>query len=305
MTAFKTAAAAVAISLLAACGGGGGGGGNSSNEGPSGPNPGPVLDQIRSLTEAAPPAETAADQDARSPSIVSRADSLLLSNVYAHTSSSDLPTFRLRASCSGTVCRLEERRLGYYDTISLSDLGIVSGNEQPVGTKHGVTLIRDTGQHEGVDYRSLGAWMQNAGFSVQVDRETVEGVQINSRIGIVAGDLTGSPPAGGATWQGLMVGTPAEGTGRGDRLQGDATLTYSLADQTMGATFTNIQNIDRLRAHSVSTVSFTDVLVKANGEFQAGLTGNHIQGGFYGPGHAEVAGIFEQQNIVGAFGAKR
>ena len=41
----------------------------------------------------------------------------------------------------------------------------------------------------------------------------------------------------------------------------------------------------------------------ADGTFEAGLTGNRIQGGFYGPGHAEAAGIFEQSNIVGAFGA--
>ena len=37
----------------------------------------------------------------------------------------------------------------------------------------------------------------------------------------------------------------------------------------------------------------------------AGEAGDRIQGGFYGPGHAETAGIFEQSNIVGAFGAKR
>ena len=43
----------------------------------------------------------------------------------------------------------------------------------------------------------------------------------------------------------------------------------------------------------------------ADGTYRAGLTGNRIQGGFYGPNHAEAAGIVEQNGIVGAFGAKR
>ena len=38
--------------------------------------------------------------------------------------------------------------------------------------------------------------------------------------------------------------------------------------------------------------------------FTSGYTGNQIQGGFYGPGHAETAGVFEQAGIVGSFGAK-
>ncbi len=102
-----------------------------------------------------------------------------------------------------------------------------------------------------------------------------------------------------------MAGTPTTGAGRGDRLQGNATLTYNLNTQMLGAAFTNIQNIDRLQAHPVSTVRFTGVLVDARGRFQAGGTGNRIQGGFYGSGHAEATGVFEQSNIVGAFGAKR
>ena len=30
-----------------------------------------------------------------------------------------------------------------------------------------------------------------------------------------------------------------------------------------------------------------------------------VQGGFYGPNHAEATGVFEQAGIAGAFGAKR
>ncbi len=297
---FRTLAALAAAFALAACGGGGGG---ASNGGPN--NPGAALDQIRTLTGAAPPAETAGDQDARAPGIVSRADSLLVSTIRGETDSRDLPTFALRASCSGTSCTVTEPTTGYSDTIRLSDLEFVPGDDQPVGTKRGVTLIRSTGRHDGTDFRTLGAWLEHSGFAVQTERFTFDGVRVDARYGMAGGDLTGSRPLGSATWQGLMVGTPTTGADRGDRLQGDATLTYDIGSASLDAAFTGIQNIDRLRAHAVSAVRFTGVPVDSGGRFRAGGTGNRIQGGFYGSSHAEATGVFEQQNIVGAFGTRQ
>ena len=276
---------------LAGCGGGGGG------------NGGPSPASIQSLTGASAPTETLADQSARAPGIFTRSDSLISSSIYGETSSSELPTFIITASCSRTSCTLYERTIGYSDTIDLSDLIIRPDDGQAIGTKQGITTIRASGRQDQVDYRSLGAWMDHSAFSMDEVSVVIEGVKIDARGGTAGGDLTGSRPPGNATWQGLMVGMPTTGADRGDRLQGDATLIYSLNTQTLGAAFANIQNIDRLRAHSVSSVRFTGVPVDANGEYRAGTTGNRIQGGFYGPGHAETAGIFEQFNIVGAFGA--
>jgi len=51
-------------------------------------------------------------------------------------------------------------------------------------------------------------------------------------------------------------------------------------------------------------VTFDDLAIASDGTFKAALTGNRTQRGFCGPGHAEAAGVFEQANIVGAFGAK-
>ncbi len=103
-----------------------------------------------------------------------------------------------------------------------------------------------------------------------------------------------------------MVGMQATGNNRGYRLQGDAILSYDLnAGGSVDIAFSGIKNIDRGAAHSTPSVRFDDVSVTPRGTFAAGLTGNRIQGGFYGPGHAEAAGVFEQSNIVGAFGAKK
>ena len=50
---------------------------------------------------------------------------------------------------------------------------------------------------------------------------------------------------------------------------------------------------------------FSDLVIEPDGTFARDQSGTRIQGGFHGPGHAEVAGIFEQSEIVGAFGVKR
>lgn len=62
---------------------------------------------------------------------------------------------------------------------------------------------------------------------------------------------------------------------------------------------------DHETAHTVETVAFSDLTVEADGIFARSQSGSCIEGRFYGPCHAEAAGIFEQSDIVGAFGAKR
>lgn len=187
-------------------------------------------------------------------------------------------------------------------TIGLSDLEFSTGRVDAVGTKYGITLMSQAEQ----DFTSYGAWMEHSGFAVHDETVTEAGIRISGRYGIIGGDLTRTKPTGTATWRGLMVGTPATGSNHGDRLQGDATLTYDLSVRdSLDVSFSDIKNIDRGAAHSIPTVFFSNIAITSQGTFQAGLTGNHIQGGFYGPGHVEAAGTFEQSNIVGAFGAKK
>ena len=87
-------------------------------------------------------------------------------------------------------------------------------------------------------------------------------------------------------------------------------LHYSLDTRMLNAAFTDIYNLDTEAAHSVPSVEFTGVPVHGQGQFQSGPSGGTasqpwIHGGFYGPGHAETAGVFRSSNIVGAFGAKK
>ena len=288
-----TSAAMVALLILTACGGGGGGGGTG---------PRTSSDDVRQQTGLAAPAETPAAQRARSPGIIARTDSLIISTMYVETDDSRVPMLSLRSSCSGTRCTVTEPTSGYSDTLTISDLEDVNAPVEAVGSKHGITLLAQSLLGE---FWSFGAWMSHSGFAVQGEEGSVEGIRFVARYGLAGGDLIGAAPTGSATWRGLMVGTPAIGANRGDWLLGDAVLTYRLTGRSLDASFTGIRNVDRNAAHSTATVSFTGVPVSSGGTYRAGITGNRIQGGFYGPGQAEAAGVFEQSNIVGAFGAKR
>ena len=114
--------------------------------------------------------ETVADQIARGPGILSRADSLVVSSAHGETQSSEIPTFIARSSCSGTVCHFSERRTGLSLTLRLSDLEFAPGNSQSVSTKHDITLIRSVGSFQDINFRALGTWMQHSGFTVQMER---------------------------------------------------------------------------------------------------------------------------------------
>ena len=295
-------AAAIALLALAACGGGGGGGGAASS--------GLRLDPARaqSLTVSSPPAETVADRRARAAAFVERADSIVSSTVFGNSSNPDVPSFRIRANCSGTRCTWTEPRSGASTTISLRDLESASGaSSQAVLGKNGVTMFESAHRRDGVDSRWYAGAMDHAGFQLETASGTSNGVRFGLRGGFAGGDLTGSAPRFTLTWRGLMAGTPTAGAARDNVLQGDAALTYTIdgARGLLDAAFTNIRDLDRGAAHATASLRFDDVPVASDGTFQAGLTGNRIQGGFYGPGHAETAGVVEQANIVGAFGAKK
>ena len=221
---------------LAACGGGGGGDNN-----PAISSPLPDAARVRALTGSQPPAETAADQSARAAGIVTRADSLIASTMFMETSDPDLPTFQFRASCSGTRCTFREPTTGASRSTSLDDLGFRPGDSRTVLTKNGIT----TREGRDAERESYGAWMQHAFFGVaSAQSMTEEGVRFAGWFGRALGDLTDVRPDVTAQWHGLMVGTPSRGTLRGNVLQGDAALTYTLTGNSLDAAFTDIRNLD-------------------------------------------------------------
>ena len=288
--------AVAAILSLAACGGGG----DMSSRPALSPG------DIRALTGLSAPVETAQVQQARQQEVYSRADSLILSTTHVGVAFPDeTRTFRQPAECSGPRCELLDPVTGETSIIDLDDLLLDIGDAETIGSAHGVTLMSERTHHMSDDITSLGAWMEHGLFLLDTHRGVDEDVEIELVHTVAMGELTDRPLTGSATWLGIMVGTPTAGEDEGDRLVGTAALNYDMAAGGLDAAFSGIANIDRGTAHDVEAVLFSDLEVGSDGTFARGQSGARIQGGFYGPDHAEAAGIFEQSDIVGAFGAKR
>ena len=302
-------APAAALSL-AACGGGG--------DSMSGRAPG--LGEIRELAGLAAPAETAQAQQARGLEIFGRADSLILSTMHGETGDAEMPSFRLLTACGGSRCTVTEPLSGAVDTIEVASTPLRQGAATAIGAKHGITLMSESSTHTGAEVAGFGAWLEHSSFAVLRERHPGEDGTVDVLYGIALGDasqirsIPSDPPAlpaGSATWLGLMVGTPVAGAARGERLVGDAALTYDFSSGDDGSgpsldvAFGGIRNIDRGAAHTVETVLFSDLAVARDGTFARGQSGARIQGGLFGADHAEAAGVFEQSGIAGAFGAKR
>ena len=298
--------ALAAVLSLPACSGGGG----SMSERATTDGEISELESIRRLTGLSAPPGTR-DAQYRPAEILARSDSLILSTIHGETGNADLPTFRHATQCSGTQCTVTEPLTGTVDTIDLPDTPLWLGDTTAIGSKHGIVLTSESSTDTGAYVASLGAWLEDSSFAIHNERRTGEEGTVDVRYGVAFGDLTGSAPAGSATWLGIVVGTPVTGDARGERLVGDAALTWDLpsggggSGPSLDVAFGGIKNIDRGTAHAVETVLFENVAVGADGTFAAGFVGSRIQGAFYGSGHAEAAGVFEQSDIVGAFGATR
>ena len=253
--------------FLTGCGGGGGGGGSTS--------------QIITLPSG------------------NSADSLLVSD-YLHVQPSSV---RSETTCSGGSCTVTT---GLVQTsISLSDLG--GGTIGGTGDKtfNGVELDRDTNS----EIDTYGGWLNHNFFSAAKFDSTIEGVDYEFSYSLSVGDATGTNPtpvgteSTTGTWTGAMVGTDVSTNATyGNMIEGKADITLTFNNQNVDVSFTEIMDVDDNSARS--DMNWLNISV-TNGRFQTGSNLNSIDGKFYGPNHEEVGGIFERDEILGAFGASR
>lgn len=196
-------------------------------------------------------------------------------------------------------------------TVSIDLREIIPTTARGLLTKNGITLSEGESKLNDYTGEVYEAWMQHGYFGTgRWSTDNVDGTGYDADLywSLAGGVLTRSRPTEtAASWSGLMVGMSTAGASTGNRLQGDATLTYTIAGGSaeLDAAFTDIVDLDRTAAHSIRTVNFNDVPVQPNGTFASGMPDARISGAFYGPGHAEVIGVFEQPSMTGAFGAKR
>ena len=310
-----------ATATVAGCGGGGG------SPSPPGPPPGSGM-----------PVESGGDQSTRIAEILARTDSVLATRVHGERrelpppppttlppppSISNPPVevelervdFVVDTSCEGSICTADggdgSGGDGVPERFDRGSLDWITRFSEARWTRNGVTLVEGRSDvrepsPETPDHLNFGAWMDHSGFVFRMGLSVEDGFETRWRYGLAGGDLTGSRPSPAEgmelVWKGVMVGS----VGRERvRLQGDATLTYDAGLNELDAEFSEIVNLEKAALYSVPYLRFDDVLVAVEGTFEAGIGGNRIQGGFYGPAHKESVGTFEQLGIVGAFGARR
>ena len=268
------------------------------------------------LTRSAAPAETYEVQEARARGVFARSDSLIYSAWFGESNHPDYPFYAIAPVCSGPVYTVTDESTGRSDSFDKVDLSDEFGDRRPILTRNGITTIEAFNERLAdyeayTDFRSYGSWLSHSAFAVQTVKVAVElehgfDFKADVRSSLAGGELTGTRPEGTAAWRGVMVGTTHAGPVRGDILQGDAALIFTMAGGgSMNAAFTDIVNLDRREPHATRTVTFADVPVAGDGTWRQGGRGDRIHGALYGPGHAEAAGIFESLNMVGAFGARR
>lgn len=270
---------------LAACGGGGGGG--------SVPQPVP---------DTRPIVSAVGGQSLNLSSVQIGAELTLQANLADTMRSTDFHTIDgdLLASttCRGAVCRV----LGVE--IYPSDFDFGAGTFEAVTVLNGVSIVqgasRQTMDGETETSAGWGGWLDHTAFLVVGEAiEDAEGYGVGAGFGVSLGVAAGNVPvSGSATWRGVMIGYDFP---RDEGLLGDAALTADFATASVDVVFSDVHELETGAARA--GFGFNDVPLSGTGF--ASRVGGRIEGAFYGPSHAEVGGIFEHGNTIGAFGAQR
>ena len=171
-----------------------------------------------------------------------------------------------------------------------------------IGTRDGVTWFRqsESGGDFANVYEFYGGWMEETAFGVALFSD--EGATAALSIGIGRNPSNSNPigPRGGATWTGAMAAGDVRTLAI---VEGVATLDIDdLARPDVDVAFTRIHDIDTGARRPA--IRWTNVPL-GNGVFTSQAPGSTLQGRFYGAGHAEAAGVFERDSLVGSFGAAR
>lgn len=265
--------------------------------------------RARALTGATMPTFTEADAWAAQQKIVEGADSFLMTDVLAVSEVTGqvvayAPVTCEMASCSGSLGTVPF-------TTGLDDLAVTQPDyktryrSEPVGELHGFrfeqTVGRDTDRLSRLPavVKAGGGWLDYSGFAVW---GTVSEAQVWMPGAVSLGEATGGTPQsmGTATWKGGMVATDTSPTQlAGTVIAGTATITVELDnDPAVDVAFTNM--------HNLNAGVPRDDLAWTGLALQAGRFGDDtIDGRFYGPEGEEVGGVFQRDQMIGGFGARR
>ena len=182
----------------------------------------------------------------------------------------------------------------------------------PIMIRNGVRLARSTHTRSYSDggvvtTLGYGGWMNHSVFTVHVQTITYDGGSYVDGVdgySVALGDASESNRVTGRfVWYGVMVGRNSDIASAevSNVVQGDAAISAELSnvdEMSVDVAFSNIKDLNSGR--SIPDMTWADLSV-LDGSFES----HTIEGSFYGPQHEEVAGIFQRNLVVGAFGASR
>ena len=249
------------------------------------------------------------------------------SDSYLKSDRLSFPTFgggfpftRGETSCNADTCTTSVVG-GSSKSESLSDLDLFDNpalEYQSVTGRRGVSLAQVSGKEPtfGVfsfDIFGYGGWLEHSFFAVW-SRVSKEGSGFGGFGGsagastidsFVLGNATGTnPTSGSGRWSGVMVGADVSATSaRGHVIQGEAAITIrDFLNPMVDVGFSNVFDLEA--GTSRPDMNWQDISL-TSGSFQSGSGSNQISGQFYGLNHEEVGGVFDRNQVIGAFGAKR
>ena len=142
----------------------------------------------------------------------------------------------------------------------------------------------------GDDRNVYGVWLD----------ESMSGI-VDDRVAFSFGASPGTNPTeiGGGVWTGALVGLDSDTR---ERIEGDAVIEIDdFARPDVDIALTGIQDA----RGSVRADLHWENLQLEQGAFHARDVDASVEGRFYGSAHREVGGIFETDQVTGAFGASR
>ena len=312
----RSAMASLLMAFLPACGGGGSGG-----EGTSLAHlPHPLIANTESarllVNGEALPSMTSQAIKQELQSVATDADTLLISDVLVSWPEN---TTEVKVTCANARCRgsfqsglllVDDSIDNFGVTLDDSNLSIgphlddFSDQYSLVMTHRGVTLGqgRAVGRftYEDFQFQSYGGWLNETVFAVQSEAVTSDTETFYYLSAYSTGSGSGSNPSGtgAARWAGVMIGSEKRS---GHIVHGDATVDIdNLELPEIDVAFTSIRDLSA--GGSVADMNWDGIGLN-DGSFRD--TGGTIEGVFYGMDHAEVGGIFNKAEIIGAFGARR
>ena len=212
---------------------------------------------------------------------------------------------RVPANCKDARCSI-----GFSAFLSANrSFGVKVEDIELLADTNGIRTVARQASREFSDIHGYGGWMQHSFFTSTTwiftnELDPDEGVV---RVAAYAnGYSTRTNPETEATWTGFVSARDrSAATDTESVVTGDASISVSLGAQMLADVYlTGMANVTTGQAYA--DVTYEDLVV-TDGQFGRRHADNErLSGVFYGPGHEEVGGVFEDpQGLLGAYGGAR